>query len=113
MGNFNEKRKHKRFKVNLPVDCSSVHFLQSKSAVNLSLGGIFIETNLLENPGTIIEMQFMFKDDWRKVTVLGEVTRTGETGEFSSGGKKVTGMGIKFINPPQDFLEKIEKSYLR
>lgn len=112
MAETNDKRKSRRIQVFLPVDCRSPHYLQSKNSLNISTGGIFIETDLLETPGTSVELEFMFKVDdesFEKVVMRGEVIWVGESKKFTSHGAKSKGMGIKFINPPSDFIKKIEK----
>ena len=106
MDNFKEQRKHKRLPLAIALDVSGMHFLQFKKSGNLSLGGIFIETELLEKPGTLVEMNFIFEDEWDRARVLGEVA-------WVSNAKHHSGMGIKFINPPAYFLKKIEKLYLK
>ncbi|MDP1853971.1 MAG: PilZ domain-containing protein [Candidatus Omnitrophota bacterium] len=105
MAGFEERRKHKRFPVPIFVDASGRKFLQFKKLRNLSLGGIFIETHLLESPGTLIEMNFVFHVEKEKIKVLGEVAWVCEE-------KNNSGMGIRFIHPPAEFLKKIEKMYL-
>lgn len=106
MPSFEERRKHKRSIVAISVDVSGSRFLQFKKARNLSLGGIFIETHLLERPGTLIELNFLFSAEKDRVKVLGEVAWVSEA-------KHATGMGIRFIHPPAEFLKKIEKTYLK
>lgn len=105
MDNFKEQRKHKRVPLLISLDVSGRHFLQFKKTANLSLGGIFIETELLEELGTPVEMNFIFDDDDR-ARVLGEVA-------WVSSAKHHPGMGIRFIHPPAYFLKKIEKLYLK
>lgn len=106
MDNFKEQRKDKRLPLSIPLDVIGKHFLQFKKTGNLSLGGIFIETELLEKPGTLIEMNFIFGDEDDRARVSGEVV-------WVSDAKHHPGMGIKFIHPPAYFLKKIEKLYLK
>lgn len=106
MDKSREQRRHKRVEVVIPVNVNGKNFLQFKKSCDLSVGGMFIKTDLLEEQGTIINIDFLFEEDWEKVKVLGEVV-------WVSTSKYRSGMGIKFINPPINFIRKIEKTYLK
>ena len=101
MTTYREQRKHKRFPLVISLDVRGKRFLQFKKSLNLSLGGIFIETELLEKPGAQIELDFVFNDDSDRMRVTGEVV-------WVSDAKDHRGMGIKFIRPPVNFIKKVE-----
>ncbi|PIQ89588.1 MAG: hypothetical protein COV72_02295 [Candidatus Omnitrophica bacterium CG11_big_fil_rev_8_21_14_0_20_42_13] len=98
--NNDDKRRYSRYDITIPVDCSGMHFLQSRKSRNISLGGIFIDTNMPEQPGTTIEMVFLFKEDWGRVKLKGRVVWAGDGG-----------MGVEFIDPPADFIARIKELY--
>lgn len=102
MTKFNDRRKHKRFSVIIPLNVNGEKFLQFRKSSNLSLGGIFIATNLLEKVGTEIKVDFLFEEDWEKIKVVGMVRWLSED-------KNHPGMGIEFVDPPANFIRKIEK----
>ena len=104
-----EKRKHRRFKVTIPVDCSGVHFFQTRDSQNISSGGVFIATDLAEKTGTKVEINFLFKEGWEEFSLLGEVVWSGRRSQVKPGKEPSFGMGIKFINPPSQFIKKIQQ----
>ena len=113
MNRAKERRKYRRFRVALPIDCSGIQFFQARDSQNLSEGGIFIQTKLIEKLGVKVEIVFIFKEDWETIKVFGEVAWTGKINDEQDSRISSSGMGIKFIDPPDDFTKRIKRLYLR
>jgi len=92
---FKERRKYPRIKLITKVAHISedkFHYYYSR---DLSVGGIFLET---ENPypeGSVLELEFPLPEVADKVRVKGKVVRVVEVEERHKG--KIPGMGIQFI----------------
>ena len=104
-----EKRKHVRFRISLPVcirlsngDIARAH------AVDISLGGIYIEYGAPADAGKVFEMLFdlPFDKDFKRVIVKAEVVRS-----IVIGGKDVFGIAFMFKEFGKD-TEKVLEKYL-
>ena len=75
----NENRQHQRFRVNLTVFIRlSNGELARANAVDLSMGGIYIEYGASADKDKVFEMAFdlPFKDDFRRVLVKAKIVRS-------------------------------------
>ena len=75
----NENRQHQRFRVNLTVFIRlSSGELARATAVDLSMGGIYIEYGAAADKDKVFEMAFdlSFKDDFRRVLVKAKIVRS-------------------------------------
>jgi len=75
----NENRQHQRFRVNLTVFIRlSSGELARANAVDLSMGGIYIEYGASADKDKVFEMAFdlPFKDDFRRVLVKAKIVRS-------------------------------------
>jgi len=75
----NESRQHQRFRVNLTVFIRlSNGDLARANAVDLSMGGIYIEYGAPADKDKVFEMAFdlPFKDDFRRVLVKAKIVRS-------------------------------------
>jgi len=74
-----ESRQHQRFRVNLTVFIRlSSGELARANAVDLSMGGIYIEYGASADKNKVFEMAFdlPFKDDFRRVLVKAKIVRS-------------------------------------
>jgi len=71
--------------------------LMSNYSVNLSTGGVFIETNKISPVDTLLIIEFMLPNSNRHITCKARVAWVNEVGDM----KKPSlpqGMGIQFLN---------------
>lgn len=90
-----DKRKHTRTPLSLLVQYRFNTFedFLAEYAVNLSPGGIFINTEDPSPLGTTLHLQFSLKDGSRLIEGLGKVVRV-----IPRGGRETPGMGVEFVN---------------
>lgn len=103
-----EKRKHKRIDAKIRVTFSTLDELVSEYTHNISLGGIFIKTNRLLDPNAYIELEMVFPDGEGTFTVNGKVVRLMSMSHPTEPNQQLHGVGLKFMDPPQEMLTKIE-----
>jgi len=65
---------------------------------NLSLGGLFIETNTILIPGKKLNLKMFFFDAAGPMKVPCEVIWSRKDGKLTATGKLPQGMGVKFLN---------------
>lgn len=85
------KRRHRRFRVDLPIIYHSESLEIEAIALNLSRGGVFVQTQVLEPAGTECAITLLI-DGAPAVTVKGQVVRTCE--DFTS--ISPPGLGVEF-----------------
>ena len=102
-----EKRLHTRFRVNFPVHIRlSDGDVARARAVNLSMGGIYIEYGSSADEGREFDMLFdlSFDDGFRRVFVRAKVVRS-----VIIGGKDVFGIAFSFTRFARDSEQVLEK----
>lgn len=94
-----DRRRHPRHHVELPVLYSSDNLSVETMALNLSVSGVFIRTQILDERGTYCDLTFM-PDGSPAVTFQGEVMRVVET---RSEATDHLGLGVQFreLGAPQ------------
>jgi len=91
---LHERRKTERVGLVVRVTYQSVDELFSEFARNINEGGIFIETDSPQQPGSEVELQFKLPGSDELIEVTGTVVRTADG---RSPGDSA-GMGIEFGN---------------
>lgn len=91
---FQERRKTDRVGLVVRVTYQSVDELFSEFARNINEGGIFIETDSPQQPGSEVELQFKLPGSDELIQVAGTVVRSTNGG----GTDDSPGMGIEFGN---------------
>jgi type IV pilus assembly protein PilZ len=95
---FIEKRKYPRTRVEVEIHSSELPYEQQKGkgmlcflSVDLSGGGIFLETTMPLEPGAVIYMKFSLPDSERQIITQARVVRAnGKDSDLTPG------MGIEF-----------------
>ena len=87
-----ERRKTPRADVIVRVDYQTVDQLFSEFARNINEGGIFIETDVPEKPGSTVTLQFKLPGSDELIEVRGTVVRSEAENDASDS----PGMGIEF-----------------
>lgn len=64
---------HQRYEVNAYVDYTGSDVLLYHQIQNISLGGVCITTPVLEEVGSIVDLQINFPDLEKKIDIRGEV----------------------------------------
>ncbi len=91
-----ERRKYERIALELPLDYRSNKFLQFRKTKNISLNGIFLETENIEPAGTKVKLSFCFDEAGEVLESEGEVVwHRAQTEKKDEVGYPV-GMGIRF-----------------
>ena len=93
-----ERRKHKRVFIRFSVEYRGKNIWQKVEAENISEGGIFLITERIEPPGTIVEVIFNFGKKTKKLIYAeGIVAWNREKETVDKDGKVLPpGMGIQF-----------------
>lgn len=107
--NAEEKRKHARFRISLPVGIRlSDGDIARAQAVDVSMGGIYVEYGAPADAGRQFEMAFdlPFDKDFKRVHVRAEVVRS-----IVIGGKDVFGIAFIFKEFVKD-TDKVLEKYL-
>lgn len=90
MNKMLERRKNERIPVMLKVEYTFGEEPNTGFSLNLSRGGIFINSNNIGIKGQFIRLKFSLPGGKEPVSVLGEIVRTTDTKDLPSG------MGIMF-----------------
>lgn len=117
MNTWDEKRRHKRAYLKLPVEYRGKNVWQMVEARDISVGGMFIATEKIEPPQTKIEVLFeLGKDKKKTIRAEGVVAWTRPQSVKDEKGEilQPAGMGIKFtqITPlaSKTFIDDIIKT---
>ena len=89
---FGERRKSKRVDLLVRVTYQTVDELFSEFARNINEGGIFIETDTPQEPGSTVTLQFKLPGSDELIEVKGTVVRSAVESESN----ELPGMGIEF-----------------
>jgi len=87
-----ERRKSERVELLVRVTYQSIDELFSEFARNINEGGVFIETDSPQEPGSAVGLQFKLPGSDELVEVMGTVVRTTD----GSVEGESAGMGIEF-----------------
>lgn len=113
---WEEKRRHKRTYIKLPVECRGKSYWQYIEARDISAGGMFVVTDKVEPPRTKVEIMFELGEEKDKRFILAEGAVAwnrpnpimDETGKVQS-----AGMGIMFtkLTPlsAREFIDQLVK----
>jgi len=89
---MDDRRRHHRIQVTLPVILRHAGRIIPATAVNLSCGGMYIRADqrdiAMDKP---VEVIFDLAEGERDVSLRGKITRVDESGE-------TTGLGVQFTN---------------
>ncbi len=92
---FTEKRKHPRIKLITKVTHLSGDFFHYYYSRDLSVGGIFLETQEPFPVGTEVKLEFPLPEVSDRLIVKGKVVRVVEHAEEGPG--PYPGMGVEFV----------------
>lgn len=87
-----ERRQHPRLSVKVEIDFTSDHNFYSATTRDVSVGGVFLETNLALKIGTKIEIELKFLK--RRAKIEGEIAWQLMEGD------EVVGVGVRFGHVP-------------
>ena len=89
------RRGHERVALNMLVQFRSenVESFMSDYAPNISVGGIFIQTDQRRTPGELLYFQFVSKEDGPLIEGLGRVVRVQEKSR-----DRPAGIGLEFVS---------------
>ncbi len=99
-----ERRRHQRAEVKIPVDYSSVDAFFAEFSHNINEGGMFIE---MEHPAALdtpVQLQFRLPGEALPIRVEGRVAWVSE-----GKGDAPSGVGIEFQNLPDETRQTINR----
>ena len=97
-----ERRRHGRVPLKIPVDYTSVDAFFTEFSANINAGGMFVEMEEPPELGTVVQLQFSLPGDEQDVQVEGRIAWTSDGKDESA-----AGVGIEFQNLPADVCETI------
>ena len=99
-----ERRRSLRAQLIVRVDYSTVDEMFSEFTSDINEGGVFIETDNPQPPGTEVSLHFNLPGSERIVKTTGFVVRTSDGDGFEG-----CGMGIEFDDLPEDARDHIDQ----
>lgn len=102
---FTEKRKHPRIKLITKVTHLSGEFFHYYYSRDLSVGGIFLETQEPFPAGTEVKLEFPLPEVTERLSVKGKVVRLVENATEGPG--PYPGMGVEFVDMNEEAAAKI------
>ncbi len=99
---MSDQREHPRAEIQLEVNCKNLDVFSKHNILNISQGGVFIQTDSPFSLGTEVDLEFTLPDQKGTIKTKGLVVwKHGQT--KSSISSYEPGMGIKFKEiSPQD-----------
>jgi uncharacterized protein (TIGR02266 family) len=97
-----ERRGAVRIPVQMFVEESHDHATYFQHSSNLSRGGLFLEKTVPHPIGTRVGLQFTLPGDRSPIRVQAEIVSALE-------GETNMGMGLKFLDPPADVAQRIDR----
>ena len=100
----NDRRRHERVPLKIPVDYSSVDAFFTEFSANINEGGMFVALDDAPDLGTLVQLQFALPGRAEPVHVEGRIA-------WKSDGKdgSPAGVGIEFQNISTDVRETINE----
>ncbi len=95
-----ERRRYVRVQIKILVEYRSKRIWQNVETLNLSQGGMFVVTDKIEPPGTLVDVLFEIERDHerKKIFAKAKVVWVRERPQISCGGKLLpVGMGLEFL----------------
>ena len=102
-----DRRRQLRITKKFKVSYRSAQSFVNSYLFNLSVGGLFIKTDILLEPGEKIHLKVFLPDKGDALEVAGEVMWSHEEEKEISGKTFPPGMGVKFLDPSTDNIKRI------
>jgi len=113
MANKKNARRNERKQVAIPLNITPVHIFTESQIVNISKGGVFINTPRPLANDSEIEIEFVLPRADKKIRAKGKVKWAIDQVDRPDGTPGIIpGMGIKFIEISKEDIKKIS-SYLK
>ncbi|MDX9999925.1 MAG: PilZ domain-containing protein [Polyangia bacterium] len=103
-GDRSDSRQHPRFEVNAYADLTGTEILLNHRVCNISLGGICLETESLEEVGTVVDLVINFPEIEAVVALKGEVVWVNR--------EPPQDMGIRYVEMDEE-RKRVLKSYFQ
>ena len=99
-----DRRRHERVSLKIPVDYTSVDAFFTEFSANINQGGMFIEMEDPPGLGTQVQLQFALPGGEQPVQVEGRIAWTSDGKDDSP-----AGVGIEFQNLPAEVHDTINE----
>lgn len=103
-GDHSESRRHPRYEVNAYADLTGTEILLNHRVCNISLGGICLETESVEEVGTMVDLVINFPEIDSVVALKGEVVWVNR--------EPPEDMGIRYVELDEE-RKRVLKSYIQ
>jgi uncharacterized protein (TIGR02266 family) len=98
---MNERRQHPRLSISVEVDFGSEHNFYSAKTRDISVGGLFIETDIALPIGTRLRVDLNFLE--KQLHAEGEVTWV-----LVGDNEDIAGVGVRFVDLAESARKNIE-----
>ena len=102
-----ERRKHTRFHKTFKITFPTPKTLKKHYLSDISPGGLFIKTNNPLNQGETFKLKILLPDKGKELEIFCEVVWSHREEQMTPEKKYPPGMGVKFLNPPKEAIERI------
>ena len=106
-GHPHEQRKRARVPKTLKVSYPTPKGFVDNHISNLSVGGLFVKTSEPLNRGEKFNLKIFLPDNKKELELSSEVIWTNREERMTPEGKLPPGMGVKFLNPSNEDIERI------
>jgi len=102
-----ERRENIRISKEFRVSYSTPESFGEDYIFNLSTGGLFIHSDSPLNAGEEVQLKVHLPDKEDAMEVLGKVIWSRAEEEVTPEGKQPPGMGVEFLNPSKEHIERV------
>ena len=102
-----EHRKQARFPIKLHVVSYTAEAFIDHHTFNISMGGLFIETNAILSPGKRIDLKMFLFDMAGPMEIPCEVVWYQKEERLTPTGKLPQGMGVRFLSRSNEDIERL------
>jgi len=108
--NGKDRRRYPRVPLSLLIQYrfDTLEDFLSEYSVNISMGGMFIQTEDIREEGSLVYLQFYLRDGAKLIEGLGKVVRTNPPGSDSEDDAPI-GMGVEFVNFDEESMDLIRQ----
>ncbi len=105
-----DRRRHVRIPLRTPVTVIEGWTRITFYAVNISVGGLFVETYVIYRTGTHLNLSFQLPGNEAPIKVIGEVRHHYRFTFVDSKGRDriIFGIGVRFVHFEDDGMERVE-----
>jgi uncharacterized protein (TIGR02266 family) len=104
-----ERRKHVRVHKTFKITYQTPKAFMKSYLYDIGTGGLFIRTNDPLIPGEMLYLRLFLPDEEKELEAFCEVVWVRKEERVTIKGKYPPGMGVRFVNPPKEAIERIKR----